>query len=191
MDEFGRVEALEGLNSRLLLQELKHYFGGSVGGIVESHLKCKDSNEGLARAKSILDDLFSCKIDSTTALMEGILSGGQIGRDDYQTHIALYKELVELGITSESSDAIEKIDTRDNIHRIVKMRLAYMSEEFHKKEVKLFREWGRHSMMDDLREKISERLKIIDNKKSGETTPAVGGSEKVAATTSDDRQPPQ
>ena len=191
MNEFERVEALEGLNSRLLLQELRHYFGGSAGGIVEAHLKCRDSNEGLAKAKSILDDLFGQKIDSTTALMEEILDGGQIDRDDYQAHIALYKDLVELCITSESSDVVEKIDTRENVHKIVRMRLVYASEEFHKKEVKLIREQGRHSTMDELREKISERLKIIDNKKAGETEPVVGRVKKRMATTSEEPQQPQ
>jgi len=185
MNEFERVEALEGLNSRLLLQELRHYFGGSAGGIVESHLKCRDSNEGLVKAKSILDDLFGQKIDSTTALMEGILNGGQMDRDDYQAHIALYKDLVELCITSESSDVVEKIDTRENVYKIVRMRLIYASEEFHKKEVKLIREQGRHSTMEELKAKISERLKIIDNKKAGETEPVVGGV-KMAATTSEE-----
>merc|ERR1712015_321799 len=47
MREFERVEALEGLSSRILLQELRHYFGGSAGGIVEAHLKCSDSSQAL------------------------------------------------------------------------------------------------------------------------------------------------
>ena len=170
MCEFERVEALEGLSSRILLQELRHYFGGSAGGIVESHLKCEDSEEALREVKIILDDLFGQKIDSTTSMMDVILSSGQIGRDDYQAHIALYKELVELDITAKSSKAVDKIDTRENVHKIVKNCLAYGSEDFHRKEVKLIREHGRHSTMKDLKEKISERLKIIDNKKAGEMT---------------------
>ena len=45
--------------------------------------------------------------------------------------------------------------------------------------------------MKDLKEKVSERLKIIDNKRAGETTPAVIGSKKVAATSSDAHQQQQ
>ena len=45
--------------------------------------------------------------------------------------------------------------------------------------------------MKDLKEKISERLKIIDNKKAGETTPAAIITKKVAATSSDANQQQQ
>ena len=45
--------------------------------------------------------------------------------------------------------------------------------------------------MKDLKEKVSERLKIIDNKRAGETMPAVVGSKKVAATSSDAHQQQQ
>ena len=74
MREFERVEALEGLDDRMILQELCYYFGGSAGGIVEAHLKYKDSKEALREVKIILDDLFGQKIDSTTSMMDGILS---------------------------------------------------------------------------------------------------------------------
>ena len=52
----------------------------------------------------------------------------------------------------------------------------------------MIRDYGRHSSMKDLKEKISERLKIIDNKKAGETAPAPAGAKKVAATSSETRQ---
>ena len=191
MREFERVEALEGLDDRMLLQELCYYFGDSAGGIVEAHLKYKDSKTALGEVKIILDDLFGQKIDSTAAMMDGILSRGQIGRDDFHAHIALYREVIDLEIAAKTSKALEKIDTRENIHKIVKHRLAYGSEDFHRKEVKLIREHGRHSSMRDLKEKISDRLKIIDNKKAGETTPMVGDAEKVAATSSSDNQQQQ
>ena len=109
-----------GMDQRMKLLEMAHWFLGNAADVVDSFLANKDAELAYATARSQLDSLFGSTCDSVLPLVRQISMGKPIAESDLEGHVTLLTKM----ITAESTASeIDQLDRRDNIADIGERRV--------------------------------------------------------------------
>ena len=118
-----------GMDSRAKMTEMQFWFTGHAAKIIDCYMSLPDADLAYTSARSHLDHTFGSTVDSLTPLIEQLISGGQIGEWDLEAHVAFSVEILQAETMAFNIGRFAQLDTRENIFKIVKQRLAYMRKE--------------------------------------------------------------
>ena len=92
MTRFEMAVSNVGMDSRMKLLEMQHWFEGYPAKIVAAYVTERCADTGYAKAMSELHQIFGGTSDSVIPLIEQLVAGKQIGKNDLEAHLQFLSE---------------------------------------------------------------------------------------------------
>ena len=171
-----------GMDARMKLLEMAHWFSGNAADLVDSFSANKNAEEAYAKARSQLDTLYGSTCDSILPLVRQISMGKPIAESDLEGHVTLLTKLITAESTASEIGQLDQLDRRDNIADIAERRVRHIAKQVWQKDEDL-KEEGRKFNFTDLKRLIQRQINILTTKNTLVTPYSTSDNPvKVAAT---------
>ena len=104
IDRYEMAVENVGMDSRMKLLEMQHWFEGYPAKIVAAYVTEKCADTGYAKALSELQQIFGGTSDSVIPLIEQLVAGKQVGENDLDAHLQFLSELLVVDATTQQMD---------------------------------------------------------------------------------------
>ena len=150
-----------GMDSRMKLLEMQHWFEGYPAKIVAAYVTEKCADTGYVKAMSELHQIFGGSSDSVIPLIEQLVAGKQIGENDLDAHLQFLSELLVVDATTQQMDKRGKLDESDRLARIVDARLKYYAKTYYSLDFDLRKESAGGFDFDRLKDVVKRQIGIL------------------------------
>ena len=174
MNAFDSATDSEALDAKDKLFELTKWFAGPASKIVNAYNVREDKAEAYASVRSELDVFFSQHRDSFSETLKEVKKGGQVDKNDYDTHFELYSNLKEAQMMLVASRQVQEFDRRDVLRDILDSRLEHMSNSFWIKDEEMMRTTGKPMKFNDLLVHVQRWMTVLKNKGMAHKRPSSG-----------------
>merc|ERR1711888_49174 len=137
MTRFEMAVENVGMDSRMKLLEMQHWFVGYPAQIIAAYVTDPCADTGYAKVRSSLQELFGGTSDSIIPLMEQLVNAKQIGKNDLDGHLQFLSDLLVAEATAQQIGQRGQLDNRDRIAKIIEARMVYYADEYYEKDVDL------------------------------------------------------
>ena len=161
MTRFQMAVENVGMDSRMKLLEMQHWFEGYPAKIVAAYVTERCADTGYAKAMSELHQIFGGTADSVIPLIEQLVAGKQIGENDLEAHLQFLSELLVVDATTQQMDKRGKLDESDRLARIVDARLKYYAKTYYSLDFDLRRESAEGFDFDRLKDVVKRQIGIL------------------------------
>ena len=156
-----------GMNARMKLNEMGHWFGGSAAEFVECHVSNPDAEMGYAQAISQLESLFGGNCDSALPLVKQLSQGKAIGENDLDGHLQLLSKLWMAESVAQRLGQRDQLDRRESIAEIAEARVRHIAKEIWKEDARRqIASLGRGMDFDTLKAMVKMHITILQNKRT-------------------------
>ena len=173
MARFDMAVKSPGMDSRMKLLEMMHWFAGNAGDVVDCYAASRDSDLAYATVRSELDSLYGATSDSVVPLIRQLASGKAISEFDHDGHLTLYTRLIFAEATAREVGQMDQLNRRDNIADIAENRVKHIAKKVWELDAKLKRKHGRHINFADFKGIVHEWVGILSTRKTLMAPPAV------------------
>merc|ERR1712212_760704 len=164
MTRFEMAVENVGMDSRMKLLEMQHWFVGYPAKIISAYVTEPCADTGYAKVRSSLQELFGGTSDSIIPLMEQLVNAEQIGKNDLDGHLQFLSDLLVAEATAQQIGQQGQLDNRDRIAKIIEARMSYYADEYYEKDVDLKVATGQGFDFDKLRERVKFHIKVLKQK---------------------------
>ena len=173
MARFDMAVKSPGMDSRMKLLEMMHWFAGNAGDVVDCYAASRDSDLAYATVRSELDSLYGATSDSVVPLIRQLASGKAISEFDHDGHLTLYTKLIFAEATAREVGQMDQLNRRDNIADIAENRVKHIAKKVWELDAKLKRKHGRHIDFADFKGIVHEWVGILSTRKTLMAPPVV------------------
>merc|ERR1712212_920384 len=164
MTRFEMAVENVGMDSRMKLLEMQHWFVGYPAKIISAYVTDPCADTGYAKVRSSLQELFGGTSDSIIPLMEQLVNAEQIGKNDLDGHLQFLSDLLVAEATAQQLGQRGKLDERDRIAKVVDARMGYYAEEYYEKDWDLMKATSQGFDFDKLRYAVKRHIMILRQK---------------------------
>ena len=164
MTRFEMAVENVGMDSRMKLLEMQHWFVGYPAQIIAAYVTDPCADTGYAKVRSSLQELFGGTSDSIVPLMDQLVKAKQIRENDLDGHLQFLSDLLVAEATAQQLGQRGKLDERDRIAKVVDARLGYYAEEYYEKDWDLMKATGQGFNFDKLRYAVKRHIMILRQK---------------------------
>ena len=153
-----------GMDSRMKLLEMQHWFEGYPARIIAAYVTEPCADTGYAKARSQLQEIFGGSSDSIIPLMEQLVSGKQIGKNDLDAHLSFLSDLLVAEATTQQMGQCGNLDNRDRIAKIIETRFKYYADKYYELDINLRMESPQGFDFNKLRDTVNKQIRILQQK---------------------------
>ena len=164
MTRFEMAVENVGMDSRMKLLEMQHWFIGYPAQIISAYVTEPCADTGYAKVRSSLQELFGGTSDSIIPLMDQLVNARQIGRNDLDGHLQFLSDLLVAEATAQQLGQQGQLDDRDRIAKVIEARMSYYAKEYYEKDWDLKAATGQGFDFDKLRYAVKRHIMILKQK---------------------------
>merc|ERR1712212_1280586 len=164
MTRFEMAVENVGMDSRMKLLEMQHWFVGYPAQIIAAYVTDPCADTGYAKVRSSLQELFGGTSDSIIPLMDQLVKAKQIRENDLDGHLQFLSNLLVAEATAQQLGQRGKLDERDRIAKVIEARMSYYAKDYYEKDWDLMKATGQGFDFDKLRYAVKRHIMILRQK---------------------------
>ena len=155
-----------GMDERMKLLEMSHWFSGNAGEVVDCYSAHKDAGIGYVTARLQLDAIYSATCDSVLPLVRQIAMGKPVSEFDLNGHVKLFTKMISAEWTASKIGQLKQLDWRENIADIAENWVKHIAKKVWGKDKDLKEREGRHVKFSNLKRLIQRQINMLTTRKT-------------------------